>query len=190
MLLPAGALAQTPIDVGSNAPNEAVRQMFVNAYYRNGFSNLVTTPTANVAKYGTTGYIQLFTDATTTSLRYALVKANDSAAPGANVYQVYSLMYTYYNSVGPNTAGYPTMDTLPCYAGSNPCFYQLFDKNYVLFAYQTATLNGQNFATRDPYYTVWKNFGGMTVLGPATSAETNFWTTTAIAISPTPCLAR
>ena len=173
-LLPCGALAQTtPIDVGSNAPNEAVRQMFVNAYYRNGFSNLVLNPpAANVTKYGTTGYIQLFTDATTASLRYALVKANDSAALGSTVYQVYSSLYAYYNGIGPATAGYPITDTNTCYAGSSPCSYQMFDKNYVLFAYQTATLNGQNFATRDPYFTVWKNSGGMTVLGPATSAET------------------
>jgi uncharacterized protein (TIGR03437 family) len=172
-LLPAGAFAQTTLDVGSGAPNEAVRQMFVNAYFRNGFSNLVLpTPAGNVTKLGTTGYYQLFTDASTTSLRYALIKANDSAALGANVYQMYSLMYTYFNSVGVNTAGYPTMDTNICYAGSNPCFYQFFDKNYALFVYQTATLNGQNFATRDPYYTVWKNFGGMTAMGAATSAET------------------
>jgi len=182
-LLPRGAFAQaTPIDIGSGAPNEAVRQMFVNAYYRNGFSSLVLpTPVGNVKALGTTGYVQEFTDATTTSLKYALAKANSSAAPPANgsynVFQIYSSLYAYYTSVSAATAGYPIVDTAACPALANPCSYQFFDKNYALFAYSVATTAGQNFAVRDPYFTAWKNYGGILGMGAATSAETATTTT-------------
>ena len=177
-LFPASAFAQAVAhDVGSGAPNEAVRQAFVNAYYRNGFAYLVVVPPpADVVKLGTTGYVQLFTDISNSALRYALVKANDSAAPPSNgsynTFQVYSLLYSYYNTVGVTAAGYPIMDTNTCPPVANPCTFQIFDKNYALFAYQVATLNGQNFAIRDPYFTAWKNFGGISGMGAATSAET------------------
>ncbi len=177
-LLPAGAFAQTTtIDVGSGAPNDGVKQQFINAYFRNGFAYLVVSPpVGNVKTFGPTGYVQEFTDASNSALKYALVKADASSTPAANggytTFQVYSSLYAYYSSVTAATAGYPIIDTNACPPLSNPCSFQFFNKNYALFAYSVATANGQNFAVRDPYYTAWKNFGGITGMGAAASAET------------------
>src|SRR5205814_4521981 len=89
------------------------------------------------------------------------------------VAQVLASMYSYYSGIGPTTAGYPTVDTLTCpaRAGSPSCQYQFFNKNYVLFAYDTALFTGQNFAARDPFYTKWSSLGGMGGLGPAVDTE-------------------
>src|SRR5262245_58385280 len=106
-------------DVGSGAPNETIRSMFVQAYYRGGFANLVSLPpVADVRRLGSTGYVQEFPDAAKTSgVRLALVKPNDSTtqAEGSTpVLQMQAALYSYFNSVGVNTSGYPTSDTRNC----------------------------------------------------------------------------
>ena len=51
------------LDVGTGAP-PALVQAFVNAYFRNGFKDLVSLPpVGNVKRLGTTGYVQEFNDA-------------------------------------------------------------------------------------------------------------------------------
>src|SRR4029077_678677 len=61
------------IDVGVGAPASLVQQ-FIQAYYRNGFSFLVTLPPlGNVKKLGTTGYVQEFGDAKISGLKLGLV---------------------------------------------------------------------------------------------------------------------
>ena len=175
-----GLLAQTP-DVGSGAPSPAITQSFITNFYRNGFFNLVSLPPlADVKKLGTLALVQEFADASkNASNKYALVKPNASApiVQGvADVLQFYPGLYSYYNSVGTTTAGYPTTDTLSCPAlatsSSNSCQYQLFDKPYALFVYQAAVpAGGTNFAVRNPFNTKWQALGGISSVGPAASAE-------------------
>lgn len=171
------ALAQSGIDVGSGSPNDTIRFSFVNAYFRNLFYTLVSVPPlSEVKRFGTTGYVQEFGDAAkTTGVKLALVKPNGSVITpeGTDVLQVLAPMYAYYSSVGVNTAGYPTNDTQACPPTAEaPCQYQLFDKPYALFAYLQPIANGSNFAVREPFFSKWREIGGVGVLGPANSAET------------------
>ncbi len=175
------ALAQ--VDVGSGAPNETVRLAFLRAYFRNGFNTLTEAAVSEVRRFGTTGYVQEFSDVSApASGRLALIRSTGDASASVDVYQVTSAgMYSYYSSIGPGTAGYPITDTQPCPAmAANTCSFQLFDRNYVLFAYQFTTENGQNFATRNPFFTRWSSLGAITVLGAATSAETSVTSPTAV----------
>src|SRR5262245_47615114 len=167
--------SQSSIEVGQGAPSEAVRQRFVSAYFRNGFSSLVSSPpVSEVRRFGTTGLIQEFQDAAGAQRKLALVKANTSnSGEGVNdVFQVKALMYSHYNGVGVGTAGYPTNDTTSCgsVSGAN-CFYQLFDKSHVLVVYDKAVAGGDSFTVRDPFYARWTSLGGLSGLGPAMSAE-------------------
>ena len=177
------AFAQTTstIDVGSGAPNSAITIAYQQAFYRNGFVNLVSLPPlGNVKAFGTTGLVQEFADAAKSQTnKYALIKANASipvTENGGTVLQVYGGLYTYYTTVGVVNVGFPTGDTLNCpnlaSAPGNTCIYQLFDKPYALFAYKNPLLNGNvDFAVRDPFYTKWQGLGGIAAAGPATSAE-------------------
>ena len=179
-------LLLTPIahaqDVGSGAPNETIRNMFVQAFYRGGFANLVSLPpVADVKRLGSTGYVQEFPDLNkTANVRYALVKANDSTTQTEGtiaVFQMYATVYAYFNSIGVNTAGYPTLDSRACptLSNGNSCFYQTFDKNYGLFVYASpVNLGASTFFTRDPYFTRWRAAGGIDIMGPANIAETAF----------------
>ena len=175
LLISVPTLAQTP-DVGSGAPDVTIQMAFVNAYERNSFFTLVGAPTGNVAKYGATGLIQQFPAANTkTNATLALIKPD--TADTYNVFQVLAAMFAYYSTVSVGTAGYPTADTLTCPAlislSSNSCQWQPFSNNYALFVYASALAStGQDFGTRDPFYTKWKNLGGISGMGPATSAET------------------
>lgn len=173
LLLP----AQT-IDVGSGSPSEAVRLDFQRAYFRNGFNSLTSLPpSGNVARYGSSGYRQEFPDAAkTANVKYALIRnttTNTSPAEGSeNTFQMYPDLYTYYQTVGSNTAGYPSMDTARCpQLSSNSCTYQLFDKNYALFVYASDNGNGTTFTSKDPFFTRWRALGGIGTLGPAINAE-------------------
>jgi uncharacterized protein (TIGR03437 family) len=174
------AAQTTTIMVGSGAPNQAIAQSFISAFYRSGFNNLVTLPPlGNVRSLGTQGLVQEFADAKNSANKYALIKSNVNQQPlqgGADMFQAYPALYAYYTSVGANTAGYPTTDTLPCpnlvSLPANGCQYQIFDKPYALFAYQTPLLSGSaNFALANPFLTAWQSLGGINTLGPATSAS-------------------
>ena len=164
------------IDVGSGSPDAGVKLAFINAWQRNGFNTLVADPTANVAKYGTAGLAQTF-PALSGSGTLALIKPDTT--DNYNVQQVKAAMYAYYTAVGVSTAGYPASDTQDCptlLAAANltiTCQWQPFTTNYALFVYsKTLQTGGQNFATRDPFYTKWAAFNGVQGLGPANSAET------------------
>ena len=179
-LLTLAAALCLAVDVGSGAPSEGLTQKFVNAFFRNGFAYLVTLPPVNnVQRFGSTGLIQEFREAGGGNGRLALVKANQTLAlptdGSVDVPQVLANMYGYYSTVGVNTAGYPTVDTLTCPSAppAIACQYQFFSKNYVLFAYDSPTFNGQNFALRDPFYTKWVAVGGIGGPGPATDIERN-----------------
>jgi uncharacterized protein (TIGR03437 family) len=164
--------AQTTVDIGSGSVSETVRQEFVRAYYRGNFQNLTSLPPlGDVKRLGSTGLVQEFPDAAkTNNVRYALIRANsDTTQEG--VFQLTPDLYTYFTSVGPNTAGYPTTDTQTCpSAGSLVCTFQLFDKNYALFVYSAGNPNGTNFNVKDPFYTRWRAVG-IGSLGPAVNAE-------------------
>lgn len=173
--------AQTP-DVGSGAPDPAIAFYFQQAYYRNGFNQLVSyPPIANVHSLGA-GLVQEFNDAAKTAgVKLALIKANlsDIAPEGTiPVLQMQGAMYAYYSTLSNATVGFPVNDTTNCPGLNSPastgnsCQYQILTKNYAIFVYKNALAGGQNFATRDPYYTKWTTFGGISGLGPANLAET------------------
>lgn len=197
VLLTIGAVIclATTIDVGSGAPSAGLTEQFQSAFYRNGFAYLVQLPPVdNVQRFGTTGVLQEFysvgfnpnsntgtTTATTTQGggKLALIDSTTSLAPPPSgqpaVAQVLQNMYSYYQSVGVSTAGYPITDTLNCPLPVNgaTCQYQIFSLNYILFAYSASTFNGSNFALRNAFLTKWNAVGGMSVLGPATDIERN-----------------
>src|SRR2546425_11822032 len=114
MILTAGAaLCLAAAEVGGGAPSEGLTQRFVNAFYRNGFAYLVSLPpVGNVQRFGSTGLIQEFnatgSTSTTTNRRLALIKSNMSTAlptdGSVDVAQVLANMYSYYTTVGVNTA--------------------------------------------------------------------------------------
>lgn len=173
------------IDVGTGAPNEAIRQRFIQAFFRNGFYTLVLLPPLTpVRSFGGTGLIQLFKGAANPDKdTLAIIKANTSTtypAPGPgeesapiDTFQVLAAMYEYYSSVGVSTAGFPTTDTRSCPPSTaGACQYQLFDKNYALFVYEGPAGSTRNISVRDPFYSSWISLGGIGTLGPATSAET------------------
>jgi len=164
-------------DVGSGAPDDTSRQEFVRAFYRNGFSQKVSTPPLGEVKpLGTTGLVQEFQDAAKTpGIKFALVMPNKAAQPQADavtIFHVYGDIYGYYSSLGVSTVGYPTADTTACPSlASNSCNYQLFDKPYALFVYAAALPNGQNFSVRNPFLDAWKLKGGVANLGPPVDTE-------------------
>jgi len=173
--------AQTVIDVGtgSSSLDPVISQQFVNAFYRNNFANLVSTPPVGLVRsFGSTGLIQEFNDAAKTAgVRLALVKPNTSTVSQEgtpDVFQVQALLFAHYSSVGVGTAGFPTIDTATCpNTPIGSCYWQSFDKNHALFAYTAALANGSStFTTRYPFYTEWLNNGGIATFGPATTAET------------------
>lgn len=188
-LLSLAASAQTApgtIDVGQGSPTDGIRQQFVFSYYRNGFSSLTTLPPlGQVKKFGTAGLVQEFSEAANATVKWALLAPNASAPVAQDrpfVLQVTGAMYAYYNSVGSGTAGMPLNDTTNCarLAAANSCIYQFFDKNYALFVFSNlVNLTATTFFTRDPYYTKWLATGGLSVLGPAESAETAVTSSTA-----------
>lgn len=169
--------AQEP---GSGPVSQIIRDAFRQAYFRNNFHINTSTPVGDVRRFGSTGLIQEFYDqARTAGVRYALVRANtsDNVAEGVNsVFQVWPEMYSHYTSVGPNTAGYPVVDTLNCpntFTDGNSCKFQIFDKNYYLFVYafNTTTLDGTNFSVRDPFFSRYRLLDGINRLGAASGPE-------------------
>ncbi|MCS7025729.1 MAG: hypothetical protein NZV14_13090, partial [Bryobacteraceae bacterium] len=170
-------------DVGQGAPL-AVEQRFLNAYFRNRFNALTSLPAiSTVRTFGGTGYIQEFPDASgDRSNRFALVTASLRAT---EAYQLYPGLNSYYQSVGVNNAGFPTMDTGACasLADGTTCAYQTFDKDYALFVYGPSRLRSvitAQYTVKPPFFERWNQLGGIAGLGPATSAETNISSTSGI----------
>jgi uncharacterized protein (TIGR03437 family) len=160
-------------DVGHGSPTPAIQTWFINAYFRAGFNAMTSLPPiADVHRYGTTGLIQEFNDANKTSgVKLALIKPNTSSDLPANnsypVFQVWSDVYAYYQTVGSGTAGYPNMDTALCapFDSANSCTYQFFDKNYALFVYKAPMNGAVNYSITTTYYNKWSPLGGINGLG-------------------------
>ncbi len=171
--LPGLLLAQT-IEVGTGSPTDGVRGEFQAAFGRGTFSQIATLPPSGaVAKFGTTGLSQVFNDASRSGSKLALVKSNSAYTPenpSTGVFQVLTDIYAYYSSVGVATAGYPTGDTQYC--PNVACTFQLFDRNYALFAWTAGANDTLTVTVRDPYYSRWQFFGGINGMGPGTTAET------------------
>ncbi|MBI4903758.1 MAG: hypothetical protein HY820_08990 [Acidobacteria bacterium] len=189
-------------DPGDGAP-ASISSLFVNAFYRNRFNALVSLPAAgNVRALGTGGYVQEFYEASATTgqggtvsgSKFALIKGNAIVPAGEiSVYQFYPAIYSYFNSIGVNTAGFPLQDTSGCASYTDPtnssgttgraCSYSIFSKNYALFTYSSTLLTNDSsasYAVRDPFFTRWATIGGITGLGPAVSAESVFTSKTAL----------
>jgi hypothetical protein len=111
------------------------------------------------------------TGANASSSKAALIKPDPNAPlSGTDTLQVYTDIYSFYQTVGAATAGLPVADTLACPANSfGICDYQPFTKNYSLFVYSTPSL--QNISVADPFYTVWTAASGISgALGAATAS--------------------
>ena len=170
----------TVLDIGTGSPSAAVQQLFITAFYRAGFNQLVSLPpVAAVRKLGTTGLVQEFNDAGKTGAKLALVVPNSSVIASSDddtylCYQLWADLYSYFSSVGVTTAGYPTADTQSCptFDSSNSCTWDTFSNGYALFAYKTALLTGQDFTIRSYFYTKWTALGGIGGLGRPVDEET------------------
>ncbi len=179
-LLPALVSLCSAADIGSGAPSEAIRQAFLNGFYRGSFRSLVSLPpSSDVKRLGSAGYVQEFT-AASGSGTYALVLSTAASGMVVDedaaqyVFQVWAGMYSYYTSLGVSTVGYPTMDSVNCpTVAGNACVYQSFSNSYVLFTYTVAINGTQNFSVSGTNYTYWVSAGGISGIGPATSAETS-----------------
>jgi len=170
------AVGQTTYQVGGGLTSD-IQATFVTAYQRGIFSTLVGSPFGDVSNYGPTGLIQTFPGAVNGVDTFALLKPDSTTT--ANVQQVWFPMYQYYSFVTLAAAGFPTADTANCptllgaAASGNSCQWQPFSNDYALFVYNTSIPNlGSDFLTQDPFFTLWNALGGVTVLGPAISAET------------------
>jgi len=169
------------VDVGTGASTATLQAQFVQAYYRNGFANLVSVPPqGNVASLGGGVYGQKFSDAAKDSgITYVLATASASVNPAADgsslpVAQIYPAIFAYYSTVGVATAGAPLSDTLNCpyFASNNSCTYQGFDKNYVLFAYASPLTTGvQTADVTSAFYASWTSLGGLNGPGMPTAAS-------------------
>jgi hypothetical protein len=179
VLLCVSASAQT-IDVGTGAPTPAIQELFVEAWARNNFNLLVALPPlGNVKKFGSTGYVQVFSGVSTSAQLAIVYNPNLNAA-----FQEQAAMFAFYSGTTAATAGYPTIDTTNCpplitsQDSNNSCQYQLFDNDYALFTYAALLLlTSQTFSIADPFYTLWKSFGGVSgnsgfALGPPLTAQT------------------
>jgi hypothetical protein len=138
-------------------------------------------PLGNVKKFGSTGYVQEFSQALqSTNAKLAIVYN-----PNLNqAFQELAAMYAFYGATSAATAGYPTIDTTNCPAlitsqdSNNSCQYRFFDNNYALFTYSALLLlSSQTFSIADPYYTKGLSFGGIAqsngfALGPPLTAQT------------------
>ena len=163
-------MAMAASTVGSGPYPSPITQSFITAYNRGNFAAVtVSPPIADVHSLVSPALVQEFTSKTDNTVKYALIMPDFTAATLAT-WQVYSDIYTYYTSLGAATVGVPSMDTTACpitYFGT--CDYQLFTKDYALFAYSNPA--NTNISVKDPYYTVWSAAGGIVgAFGPATSA--------------------
>jgi uncharacterized protein (TIGR03437 family) len=168
------------IDVGTGAPNALP---FINAFARNGFSALVSLPPVAAVKKVGNGYSQEF-NSVDSSAKLALVTMSPSSPVNDGtglVVQLLADLYGYYVTVGPTTAGLPLYDTLNCppIDQTNSCTYDIFDKNYALFAYRVPLSTGQDFTVRTvagnatiTFFTEWTARGGISGLGRPVDVET------------------
>src|SRR5262249_39826839 len=102
------------VTVGAGAPTDALVQLFQSAWNRVGLNALVAMPpVANVRAFGNAGYVQEFNAADGSTLRHALVTGSASLAYAGTspVFQVLGPLWSYYSTVGANTAGYPLGDS-------------------------------------------------------------------------------
>ena len=148
--------------IGGGAPSESATSSFINAYYRGSFAPLVNAvPPADVQTFGPTGLIQEFQGRINKSSIYALVKP-DATAPVATLdtLQVFPDIYPVYAQAGVGNAGYPTGDASVCPDNAfGTCNYQLFTKNYAIFAYSSPIV--LSVTIKEPYYSEWAAQGAV-----------------------------
>lgn len=97
------ASAQTvnTVDVGSGAPNTAITSAYQQAFYRNGFLNLVSLPPLGKSRRSEPP----------ASSRNSPMPAKATSVPitenGGTVFQVYGGLYAYYTTLGVGNVGFP-----------------------------------------------------------------------------------
>lgn len=179
------SLGQT-LDVGVGAPTSFLQAQFLQAYNRNGFSSKVSLPPSGaVTTLGSSGYVQVFADASKNGTVWALASQSSTTAGSSSdgtvtyVVQIWGGLYSYFSSLGVNTVGYPLYDTASCgTVQGSACIYQLFDKGYALFDYSPGLSGGANLNIDGTFYTLWTNTGGVGGLGPPLTAQTSITAST------------
>jgi len=168
----------TPLaTVGSGAPTQTMQFVFQAGFIQSGLGNfIVMPPLGNVKPFGSTGYVQEFTDLATSTAKDALVTGATSVG-GVNVaFAILAPLYAYYSTVSANTAGYPLGNSQACSAQGVACQWDTFDKNYALFAYASALPNGfgPNITVNGAFYTEFTTHGGgIGGLGSVVSTTSN-----------------
>lgn len=176
LCLAACAARLSGASVGSGAPNAQIQQSFQNAFARGAFSSLVNaTPLNDVhtLEPGSPALVQEFQSKANSSVRFALLKPDPNAPVSAtDTLQIYGDIYSFYDSAAVvATAGYPTGDTTTCLSGTVVCDYQIFTKNYAIFAYSSPQVT--TFTVTDPIYTEWSNNPALGIASAATSSVTS-----------------
>ena len=170
LLLAAFPLAAA--DIGSGAPNDAIRNSFYTAFFRGSFRQTVNpTPPADAKSFGTGGYIQEFADLTRPNLKAALINGSTTTtASPAPTYQLTTAIYTAYTALTFATTGFPVMDAAVFLNnGSAAGEWQKYEKSTALFYW---TANAAAITLRDPYYSRWTALNELAGLGAPTTAET------------------
>ena len=182
LALASGQTTVPSVGSGIAAP---LQTRFVRAFFRGNFISLVSQPPiADVHKFGTNGLVQEFYDSVKTAgVKAALILPDlNKVGFDGDVVQVLPDLYTYYNAVGVNTAGYPIEDTQPC-PGIAGCTFQRFTNNYALFAMPTGNANGTQFAVSANFFIKWTALnsisGPLGVVLDITRAVTSSFSTTA-----------
>ena len=81
VLLGVSAYAQSVVDVGTGAPTPAIQELFLEAFSRNAFNLEVSLPPlGDVKKFGSTGYVQEFSGASTSAQLAIVYNPNLNAA--------------------------------------------------------------------------------------------------------------
>ena len=179
------ASGQTTVPSVGSGIAAPLQTRFVRAFFRGNFISLVSQPPiADVHKFGTNGLVQEFYDSVKTAgVKAALILPDlNKVGFDGDVVQVLPDLYTYYNAVGVNTAGYPIEDTQPC-PGIPGCTFQRFTNNYALFAMPTGNPNGTQFSVSANFFIKWTALNSIS--GPLgavldiTRAVTSTFSTTA-----------
>lgn len=178
-----GCVSAWAQDVGTGAP-PGIDARFVNAYFRNNFSSLVSLPPLGpVRRFGPTGFLQEFRDAARdNNNKFAIVKADANLAVadgGIDTYHVYPALYSHYTAVGVANAGYPVMDTAACTsttsgAAGSVCTWQQFTRNHALFSFSSSVLKNDasaNYIIKELFFVRWNAAGGITAYGPPTTDQ-------------------
>src|SRR5262249_25025574 len=167
LALSLGLLAQSPpppaLGVGEGAPTSAILNAFIQAFFRGGFSGLVTVPPRDKVHRNGPGYVQDF-NAASSLQSYLLAKPDTPASTleGAiDTFQMCCQILELHTTIGSFTAkiGYPVTDAFsgtPSTVDGSEITQQNFQGGHVIILYLSGSNAGQAFFIRPPYVDPWR----------------------------------